>query len=371
MAKGDGAIYRKLGVRPFINGLGNNTWVGGRNLPAVQEAIESAGSVFVDVVELQAAVGERIAELLGVDAALPTPGCAAAVMFSAAGCMAGDDPAKQRRIPDTTGMKNEVVLQRAQANEAHRMYEVPGATLVYAGRDTACTQYELAQAIGAKTAALGFELQPTWGPDVLPIDAVVEVAHRAGVPVIVDAASKCDPPGDFVGNARSADLVCFGGKYFGGPNNAGFVCGGREHVARASAHSFMGESMAHGFMPWGRGHKLDRIALVALAAALEAWLAEDPADRRLRHRRRAEVITQAVAGIAGVTTAPTADSNGIDVLLSSAVAKTAEQVAGELDVGEPRIKVAAAGNCVSIRVFAMNAGDENIVAERLRGVLGG
>ena len=133
MSRGDGAIYNKLGVRPFVNAQGHGTFVGGRNHAAVQEAIDSAGLLFVDTRELQASVGEYIAELLGVEAALPTPGCAAAVMFSIAGCMAGNDVEKQRRIPDTTGMKNQVVLQGPHRYAANRMYEVPGATIVYAG----------------------------------------------------------------------------------------------------------------------------------------------------------------------------------------------------------------------------------------------
>ena len=126
MSWGDGAIYNKLGVRPFVNAQGHGTFVGGRNHAAVQEAIDSAGLLFVDTRELQANVGEYIAELLGVEAALPTPGCAAAVMFSIAGCMAGNDVEKQRRIPDTTGMKNQVVLQGPHRYAANRMYEVPG-----------------------------------------------------------------------------------------------------------------------------------------------------------------------------------------------------------------------------------------------------
>ena len=366
---GDGAVYEKLGVRPFITGSGHGTAAGGRHVRAVQEAIDSAGLLFVDTVELQTAAGEYIADLLGVEAALPTPGCAAAVMFSAAGCIAGDDPEKQRRIPDTTGMKNEPLLQRPQANAAHRMYEVPGATVAYAGGENACTADELAEAIGPSTAAVAYEVRPTWGPGVMSVPEVVDVAHRQGVPVIVDAASQSDPPDYLLQNARSADLVCFGAKYFGGPNNAGFVCGDKDHVAAAAAHNFMSEAHDQGFMPWGRGHKLDRIAIVATVAALEAWLKDDHEDRVLEYRRRASVIEEALRGTSGVTIEPSENGNTVDLHLAPSLGKTAQQVADELKAGEPRIKLATADDALSIHVYMFNEGDDRIVADRLRAVL--
>ena len=374
MSWGDGAIYRKLGVRPFVNAQGHGTFVGGRNHAAVQEALESAGLLFVDTRELQAAAGERIARLLGVEAALPTPGCAAAVMFSIAGCMAGHDVDKQRRIPDTTGMKNEVVLQGPHRYAANRMYEVAGAKTVYAGDGDRCTADELAAAIGPNTAAVGYEVRstdhPDWTDGTLPIEDAVRVAHENGAPVIADAASRSDPPGYMRHNARSADLVCFGAKYFGGPNNGGFVCGRRDLVEAAAAHNFVSDVHGEDMMPWGRGHKLDRISIVGTVAALEEWLTADHEARVIEYRRRIAVIQDGLSGIAGVETRPSDDGNHVDVVLSPPVAATAEQVVAELDEGEPRVKVNGAGNTVNVAVFPLNPGDEKIVAERLAAVLG-
>ena len=374
MTRGDGAIYKKLGVRPFVNAQGHGTFVGGRNHAAVQEAIDSAGLLFVDTRELQASVGEYIAELLGVEAALPTPGCAAAVMFSIAGCMAGNDVEKQRRIPDTTGMKNQVVLQGPHRYAANRMYEVPGATIVYAGTDQSCTADELAAAIGPDTAAVGYEVRPTDHPDwtdgTLSIEDAVRVAHAKGVPVIADSASRSDPPDYMRHNAHSADLVCFGAKYFGGPNNGGFVCGKRELVEAAAAHNFISGVHGEDMMPWGRGHKLDRISMVGTVAALEEWLTADHEDRVIEYRRRIAVVQDGLSGIAGVETRPSDDGNSVDVVLSEPIGKTAEQVVAELDEGEPRVKVGGAGDTVNVAVFPLNPGDEDIVAERLAAVLG-
>ena len=370
----DGAIYTKLGVRPFVNAQGHGTFVGGRNHAAVQQAIESAGHLFVDTRELQASAGEYIADLLGVEAALPTPGCAAAVMFSIAGCMAGDDVEKQRRLPDTTGMKGQVVLQTPHRYGANRMYEVPGATIVYAGTGDRCTADDLAAAIGPDTAAVGYEVRstdhPDWTDGTLPIEDAVRVAHEKGVPVIADAASRSDPPDYMRHNALSADLVCFGAKYFGGPNNGGFLCGRRDLVEAAAAHSFVGDVQVEDMMPWGRGHKLDRISIVGTVAALEEWLTADHEDRVIEYRRRIAVVQDALSGIAGVDTRPSDDGNEVDVVLSAPIAKTAEQVVAELDEGDPRVKVNGSGNTVNVAVFPLNPGDETIVAERLAAVLG-
>jgi seryl-tRNA(Sec) selenium transferase len=339
----------------------------------VQEAIESAGTLFVETRELQKAAGEYIADLLGVEAALPTPGCAAAVMFSIAGCMAGNDPEKQGRIPDTTGMKNEVVLQEPHHYAANRMYEVPGARIVYAGSGDSCTAEELASAIGPNTAAIGYEVRqpnhPDWTEGTLPIEDAVRVAREKGVPVIADAASQSDPPDYLRHNALAADLVCFGAKYFGGPNNGGFVCGTRDLVEAAAAHNFVAEAHGAGFMPWGRAHKLDRIAIVATVAALEEWLTADHEDRVIEYRRRASVVQDGVSGIAGVDATASDDGNYVEVTLSAPVTKTAEQVVSELDAGEPRVMVSGGGDAIRVAVFPLNPGDESVVAERLGAVL--
>ena len=95
-------------------------------------------------------------------------------------------------------MKNQVVLQGPHRYAANRMYEVPGANIVYAGTDQSCTADELAAAIGPDTAAVGYEVRPTDHPDwtdgTLSIEDAVRVAHATGVPVIADAASRSDPP---------------------------------------------------------------------------------------------------------------------------------------------------------------------------------
>ena len=108
------SVYAGLGVRPFINAAGTYTVLSASLMPkAVVEAMQEASSAPVSIPELQEAVGKRIAALLGCEAALVTAGCAAALAQATAACVTGKDPAKIRRIPDTTGMKNEVIFQKS------------------------------------------------------------------------------------------------------------------------------------------------------------------------------------------------------------------------------------------------------------------
>ena len=107
-------VYQELGVRPLINAAGTYTYLSASLMPkAVVEAMESASRHYVNLGELHAAVGKRISALLGCEAALVTSGAASALLLGTAGCVAGKDKEKIQRLPDTAGMKNEVVIPKA------------------------------------------------------------------------------------------------------------------------------------------------------------------------------------------------------------------------------------------------------------------
>ena len=107
-------FFRELGVRTFINAAGTYTLLSASlMLPEVVAAMSYAAKHFVDIDELQTAAGERIAELLGCEAAMVTSGSAAALTAGTAACLTGEDPVCVRQIPDLTGLKSEVVIQRS------------------------------------------------------------------------------------------------------------------------------------------------------------------------------------------------------------------------------------------------------------------
>ena len=248
----EGNIYERLGARPVINAGGNTTvWGGSTPSPSVMRAMEEAGRGFVEMEELLEASGARIADLLDVEGAYVTAGCYAALVLSTAACITGNDADKAAQLPDTTGLKSEIVLQGTQRYGYDRAYAIAGSKLVIAGSEDGCTPEELEAAIGDDTAAVAFLVRP---PDEgsVSLGDTVEMAHARGVPVIADCAAQIYPLDYLRRNAQSADLVCFGGKYMGAPQSTGFLCGKKELVQAAAAHGFIGPR------PLGRAMKIDR-----------------------------------------------------------------------------------------------------------------
>src|SRR5437867_7178236 len=147
-------IYERLGVRPIINACGMNTMASGSLMPRlVLEAMAEAATAFVDMAELNARAGERIAGLIGVEAAHVTSGSAGGLLLAAAACMAGIDPARIEQLPDTSGMPDELVIQKCQRFRYDQAFRTAGGRLVEAGNAERCEPEEVEALIGERTAA--------------------------------------------------------------------------------------------------------------------------------------------------------------------------------------------------------------------------
>ena len=371
---GGGNVLEKLGVRRVINAQGNATVLGGSTPPPeVQAAMDEANENWVEMRELLEKSGEFIAGVLGTESAYVTSGCAAALTLSTAACMAGDDPDKIGRLPDTTGMKNEVLFQKAQRYGFDRCYTLAGGKLVEIGDEDGCTAEQLEEAIGPQTAAVAYYIQPDWGSSVLSLDETVRIAHEHDVPVIADAASQIYPLEYFQSSAQGADLVCFGAKYFGAPHSSGIVAGKRQIVDAVVKQGFIAYQL-EGRRSFGRPMKLDRQEIVGAVAALDRWFSMNHEDRFLEYERKASAIQKAVAGVSKAT-AKLVENNRfwgstLHVVVDPALGKTAQQVSDELDAGAPRIWVGVQGNdTITMNMHTLNDGEENIIAERLTQIL--
>src|SRR5207245_7982020 len=107
-------IYRRLGVRPIIHASGTTTRYGGSILRTeALEAMREASTTLVNMDELNEAAGAAIARMLGAEAAFVTAGASPGRILHAPACIAGSDPAKITRLPDTRGLRNEIIIQRA------------------------------------------------------------------------------------------------------------------------------------------------------------------------------------------------------------------------------------------------------------------
>lgn len=364
-------VYADLGVVPVINAGGSTTrWGGSTPSPAVKRAMEAAEKNWAEIEELLEGTGARIAEVLGVESAYVTTGCYAALALSTAVCITRNDPDKIRRLPDTTGMKNEILLQKRQRYSFDRCFTVCGGKLVEVGDDEGCNPEQLEAAMGDNTAALAYYVQPDGDDNVVALEDAVEIARKHDVPVIVDAASRIFPLDYFKKLAQSAELVCFAGKYMNAPQSTGFVCGRKDLVEAVAEHGFASAR------PLGRAMKLDRQDIVGVVASLTEWFSMDHEARFADYDAKFATILNALEGAPNVREAKVVKVSrhpGVTlhvVLDSAALGKTAQEVVDELYAESPRIRVLRQGeDTLNVNVHTLNDGEDRIVADRLRRVL--
>ena len=121
--------------------------------------MDGADINFVDMETFLRKSGDFIASFLDVEAAYVTAGCYAAMVLSSAAAMTHQHPEKRDQLPDTTGLKDELVFQKSQRYGYDRAYSVPGSKLVLVGDDEGCTTEEFENAIGPNTAAIIYLVQ--------------------------------------------------------------------------------------------------------------------------------------------------------------------------------------------------------------------
>lgn len=365
-------IYTRLGARPVINASGNTTvWGGSTPSPAVRHAMEEASSYWVEMEELLERSGELIADLLGVEAAYPTAGCYSALVLSSAALMTGKDPDKMAQLPDTTGMKNELVFQAAESYAYDRSYTTPGAKLVKVGDESGCTVDEMEAAIDPNTAAIVYFVKKDWSETLVSYDDAVGLANKHGLPILADCAAQIYPLSYFRQNAQKADLACFGGKYMGAPHSTGFLCGKKELVEAAVGHGFIAPGK-----PFGRAMKMDRQEIIGLATALSEWYSADHEERILIAGGKLGIIDDAVRNLSVVTDTSMPHDDGFAAislhvdLNTKALGKDAARVVEELSNMTPRIRAEAQGPDTLVFVaHNLQDGESEIIADSLRAAL--
>jgi D-glucosaminate-6-phosphate ammonia-lyase len=361
-------VYRRLGVTPVINARGMNTMAGGSLMPKpVLEAMNEAAAGFVDMAELNLRAGEHIARLVGVEAAHVTSGSAGGLLLAAAAVIAGSDPERIRRLPDTEGMRNELVIQACDRIWYDQALRTAGARLLEVGSPQACTEAEVEAAIGPRTAALVYIVSPGLARQGVSEGRMAAIAHAHGLPLIVDAASTLPP----VNHLRrwtelGADLVILsGGKGIRGPQNTGLLVGRRDLIQAVHLNAAPHASI-------GRPCKVSKEAIVGLVTAVEMFMQSDHDAEWARHLDEARRIAAAVEGRPGVRatieedrsvwTAPTVllDLDPAVTGLTPEVAMTA------LQAGSPSIMVRVFQGRLLVDPHCLVADEAVIVARRLR-----
>ena len=368
-------IYHRLGVKPVIHGSGTTTRYGGSRLrPEALEAMREASTTLVNLDELNEAAGAAIARLIGAESAFVSAGASSGLILQAAACIAGTDPAKITRLPDTRGMRNEIVIQRAHRFAYDQAYRVAGGVLVEIGLARRTQPFELEDAITERTAAVAHLISPfTSPPGVLTLEQVVAIAHKRSVPVIVDAASMLPPRENLMKFVRQgADLVSYsGGKGIRGPQSTGILAGRRDLIKAVAMNASPNQAL-------GRAAKTSKEEICGLVVALECFLAEDEKAEMKRYHDVCTAIAEALADIPGLRAV--VEQDGVNRVLPHAVLYFTPEWVGPsghavqvaLAQGEPHIYVQQGAHQggyfdeIAVDPFNLQPGDEAIIVRRLR-----
>ena len=371
-------VYQKLGVKTKINAVGNGTAIGGSIMaPEVIAAMQEASQNFIDLNELLAKAGQYIADVVGVEACYITSGAAGGVLISTAACMTGKDWAKVHQLPDTQGMKNEVIMQVMQRNYYELMVREAGAKLVEIGLANTTNSWHLEAALNEQTAASSHFVAYS-PPQDLPLEEVIKIAHKRDVPVVVDAAAEF-PSFSILREYidMGADLVIFsGGKGIRGPQSSGLILG-RKDLIEACA---MNGSPYHGV---GRPCKVGKEEIIGLVTAIELF--SDPEYERKElegWHLRTGYIVETLSDLSHVTVESGFPKDFAGVQINpgivpvavvtwdnKAIPVTKEKVASALLEGDPGISVATSRDGIVIAPHTLLPGEERIVAERVGAVL--
>jgi L-seryl-tRNA(Ser) seleniumtransferase len=373
-------IFERLGTRPVINACGIYTDLGGSRLsPLVLTAMVESNRHFVPMADLLESSGRVIADRLGAEAARVTPGAAASIALMTAAAIAGTDGSAGERLPDTGGVKHEILLQRNHRYKYDRQIRLTGAEIVPVGSEQGTTPAELEGAIGPKTAAIFFPAHLDGQGETVRLESVIAIGRRANVPVLVDAAYLSWPVETMAALIGSgADAVCFSAKYFGGPNAGGFIAGRRRMIDAVSANNFIRYESGR-YRTFGRPFKLDRQTVAAVVTALLEWLELDHEARWRRYASWAERLRAPLDGMPGVRTAPmcfTMDERLVPSPVNSLVVDlgpdrpSATDVAARLLAGEPSVACVAETGRLVFCFDVMTEEEVDFVADALRAALG-
>jgi len=358
--------FKELGIRTFINAAGTYTSMTGSLMPKeVIDAINYGSLEYVNLDELQDKVGERIAELLECEYATVSSGCFGAMSIAMAGVMSGKDPKKIKQLPDTTGLRNEVILQ-----ESHTIGYAQALTNVGAKLVKVKTAEELENAINEKTAMLWFLNANTDRGDI-KWEEFVSLGKKHNIPTFIDCAADVPPVDNLFKFTRIGfDMVAFsGGKGLRGPQSAGLLLGKKEYIEAARLHTPpRGETI-------GRGMKVNKEEVLGMLAALELYLSKDHQAEWKMWEDQIDLISESAKSVSGVETTihVPPHANHVPSLKirwdQSKVNISPDNVRKILREGSPSIETVGNKNEIGITTWMMVPGQEKIVAKKIKKIL--
>jgi len=362
-----GNVYEELGVTTVINGEGTMTVLGGSlPRPEVEEVMALGGKHFCSIPELEVAAGKRIAEMLKLPegyAALVTSGAAAAMQSGLAGILTGDNRKFIEQIPDLTGMKSEVIIQKSHRNPFDHQLRNTGAKLVVVE-----TVDDVKKAINSQTAMMHFS---NFANDQgqIKVEEWHKLAHEHNIPAFIDAAADTPPVSRLWDYAvMGYDLIAFsGGKAIRGPQCAGLLIGKKDLVAYALLNNSPHEDTI------GRSQKVGKEEIVGMVKAIELYLKEDHEALNKEWQRRLEFISSQITKIPTVTTSypPMEIANHVPHMIikwdEKRIPMTPRDAGKALRSGKPSIVLSTGdrGEALSMNSFMLQPDEEKIIAREL------
>ena len=365
-------VYEKIGVKKIINGWGTITRIGGTLMPPeVIEAMNEAARSFIDMDDLYLRAGEIVAKHTGAEAGLVTTGCAASLLLGTAAAVTGLDRAKQHRLPDTRGMRNEMVIHTAHRNGYDHSFRAAGIEFVEIGYANGTEPWELESAIGPNTAGVAYVIAPSLSTGFLSLETTCRIAHAKGVPVVVDASAMLPPAENLQAFIKQgADLVAFsGGKGIRGPQASGILAGRADLIEAAR----MQMSPNHAI---GRTCKVGKEEVIGLVTALELYAKNDHEADKARWMRDARHIVDEVGKVPGIQgrvelnqrrPTPTA----VIGFAPDGPPRDGIAIGAALRTGDPPIYIGSNAAELTVSTHCLERGDAEVIARRLRQVLGG
>ena len=358
--------FKELGVRTFINAAGTYTFMTGSLMrPEVIDAYNYGTNDYVILDDLQDKVGERIAQLLHCEAATITSGAASAITLGTAGILSGMDEKKVIQIPDLTGMKSEVIIQKSHKIGYSHAIRNCGVKIIEVE-----TREELENAINEKTAMMWFFNGNNFVGKIQD-EEFVQIAKKHGIPTFNDCAADVPPVENlWKYTDMGFDLVTFsGGKGLRGPQSAGLLIGKKKYIDAARLHAAPRGNTV------GRGMKVNKEEILGMFAAIESYLTRDHAKDWDLWEMQIKTIIDAVADIPGVEPerhVPEVANHLPSLRLSwdqKKIKMTPDELRQKLRDGHPSIETVGGSESVGITTWMMQPGQERIVASRLSELL--
>jgi L-seryl-tRNA(Ser) seleniumtransferase len=366
--KGKRDYFREMGVRPFINAAGTYTAMTSSLMPPeVMEAIHYASEHYVMLDELHDRVGERIAALVRCEAAMVTSGAAAALTLGTAAVLTGTDRQKIVSLPNLSGMRSEVIIQKSHRFGYDHAVRNCGVRMVEVE-----TREDLERAINEKTAMMLFYNANNYVGRIKD-EEFAQLGTKHAIPTLNDAAADVPPVDNLWKYTQMGfDLVAFsGGKGIRGPQSAGLLLGRKDLIAAARLNGPPNSDTV------GRGTKVNKEEMLGMLVALELYVKKNHEQERREFDKRADTIQKSAADVPGVKAeifVPEVANHVPHVRISwDAAAKgiTAADVVKALRDGEPSIGARSESGAIVVGVWMMRPGEDKIVARRLRQVLSG